>query len=85
VDGTDPDNDACLGDFFCQAVNQAKNNVRIPGQSDVFSEVVLKAFGAMGLKEYTGDSRDLLFGLWRDNFELPLEHELPPEDASPAN
>jgi len=85
VDGTDSENDACMGDFFCQAVNQAKNVVDIPGQADVFSEVVLKAFGAMGLKEYYGDSRDMLFDLWRENFELPLEHELPPQDGNSAN
>ena len=83
VDGTDPENDACIGDFFCQAVNQAKNVVNIPGQDEIFSEVVLKAFGTMGLKEYTGDSRDLLFRLWRDTYELPLEYELTDEDANP--
>lgn len=85
TDGSDIENDACMGDFFCQAVNQAKNVVDIPGQADVFSEVVLKAFGAMGLKEYYGDSRDMLFDLWRKNFELPLEHELPPQDGNSAN
>lgn len=83
VDGTDPENDACMGDFFCQAVNQAKNVVNIPGQDEIFSEVVLKAFGTMGLKEYTGDSRDLLFRLWRDTYELPLEYELSDEEANP--
>lgn len=85
TDGTDIEGDACMGDFFCQAVNQAKNVVDIPGQSEVFSEVVLKAFGAMGLKEYDGDSRDMLFDPWRKNFELPLEHELPPKDGNSAN
>lgn len=85
TDGSDIENDACMGDFFCQAVNQAKNVVSIPGQADVFSEVVLKAFGAMGLKEYTGDSRDLLFELWRNNFVLPLEHELPPQEPGPES
>ncbi|MDZ7784554.1 MAG: hypothetical protein U5K56_16985 [Halioglobus sp.] len=59
------ENDACQGDFWCQAVNRAKNTVSIPGAPVLFSEVVLKAFGAMGLLDYDGNSRNLSLDLWR--------------------
>jgi uncharacterized protein YmfQ (DUF2313 family) len=73
TDSTDPDNDACNNDFWCQAVNQAKNTVAIPGAQALFSEVVLKAFGTMGLREYDGASRNLLLDRWREVLALPLQ------------
>lgn len=78
TDSTDPDNDACLQDFWCQAINQAKNTVAIPGAPALFSEVVLKAFGAMGLQEYDGASRSRLLERWREVLALPLQHDLAP-------
>ncbi|MEZ5567184.1 MAG: hypothetical protein R3E54_02320 [Halioglobus sp.] len=78
TDSTDPDNDACLQEFWCQAINQAKNTVLIPGATALFSEVVQKAFGAMGLQEYDGTSRGLLLDRWREVLALPLQHELAP-------
>ncbi|MCB1704815.1 MAG: hypothetical protein KDI17_08125 [Halioglobus sp.] len=75
TDSTDPENDACQQDFWCQAVNQAKNTVSIPGELELFSEIVLKAFGTMGLKEYDGTSRELLLDRWREVLALPLQDD----------
>jgi hypothetical protein len=73
TDSTDPENDACDQDFWCLAVNQAKNTVSIPGEASLFSEIVLKAFGTMGLKEYDGTERGLLLQRWREMLALPLQ------------
>tara|TARA_R110002072_G_scaffold116551_4_gene247076 strand:+ start:3989 stop:5377 length:1389 start_codon:yes stop_codon:yes gene_type:complete len=75
TDSTDPENDACLQDFWCQAMNQAKNTVSIPGEAELFSEIVLKAFGTMGLKEYDGAARGLLLDRWREVLALPLQDD----------
>jgi hypothetical protein len=76
TDGTDPENDACNQDFWCLAVNQAKNIATIPGSESIFSEVVLKAFGTMGLREYDGSSRSVIFDRWRQMLALPLQDEM---------
>ena len=75
TDGSDPENDACMDDFWCLAVNQAKNTVAIPGATALFSEVVLKAFGTMGFKEYDGTSRSVLLDRWRQILALPLRDD----------
>ncbi|MDG1944709.1 MAG: hypothetical protein P8J17_10670 [Halioglobus sp.] len=75
TDGRDPESDACMQDYWCLAVNQAKNAVAIPGATALFSEVLLKAFGTMGLKEYDGTSRGLLLDRWREVLALPLQDE----------
>ncbi len=75
TDGTDPENDACEDDYWCLAVNQAKNSVAIPGAEALFSEVLLKAFGTMGLKEYDGAVREPLLNRWRQMLALPFRDE----------
>jgi len=85
TDSTDPENDACLQDYWCQAINQAKNTVLIPGAPALFSEVIQKAFGAMGLLEYDGTSRSLLLDRWREVLAQPLQHDLEAEPEDPAD
>ncbi len=69
-DSSDPA--LCLGDFWCSAVNYSKQNVSIPGEPPLFSEVVLKSFGSMGLREYSGKPRNELLNRWRYELALPL-------------
>lgn len=92
-DFTDPDDDACMGDFWCRAINFAKDTVDIPGTPQLFSEVLQKAFGAMGLREYDGTPKPMMMDRWLKEFNLPVDDpyaefeddpEAPAEDDSEA-
>ena len=63
----------CLGDPWCEALNFAKQNVRIPGEPALFTEVVLKSFGAMGLQSYAGTDKPVIAKRWSRELALPLE------------
>ena len=47
-------------------------DVTFEGNSPLFSELVQKAFGAMGLKTYDGDDRPLVMQRWRQERDLPI-------------
>lgn len=63
---------ACDGDIWCQAINSAKYNLP-PGGTDGYAEIVFKAFGAMGLRDYTGNPKPEVYNLWRQFLALPLQ------------
>ncbi len=77
IDLNDPDDDRCGDDFWCFAVNQAKLVLAQPDVATAFSEVIQKAFGAMGLQDYDGNGREPLMELWREQLAL----EFRPADA----
>ena len=56
---------ACAGDPWCVVVNFIKD-VSFEGNSELFSELVQKAFGGMGLKRYDGSERTEIMQIWRD-------------------
>lgn len=70
VDLDDPDDQRCGDDFWCLAVNQAKLVLAQPDVNTAFSEVIQKAFGAMGLRDYEGNPRGPLMALWREQLSL---------------
>lgn len=67
------DTGACLGEPWCRAINYAKQNVRIPGETALFTELTLKSFGAMGLQKYNGKDKSGISKLWKRELSLPLE------------
>ncbi len=63
----------CNGDPWCMVINYMKD-VTYQQNSELFSELVLKAFGAMGLESNDGEPKPLLMNRWLDEFALPLEY-----------
>lgn len=62
---------ACAGDPWCAVTNYIKD-VTFEGNSELFSELVLKAFGSFGLKTYDGVERPMLMDRWRAERALPI-------------
>lgn len=60
----------CAGDPWCQVINYIKD-VTFEGSSELFSELVQKAFGSMGLKRYDGTERAPIMQLWRSKLQEP--------------
>lgn len=82
IDLNDPDDDRCGDDFWCLAVNQAKLVLAQPDVETAFSEVIQKAFGAMGLQDYDGNGRGPLMELWREQLSLALKSADTDDDAT---
>ncbi len=72
-EGGDPENDACQEDFWCKAINAAKENAIVSDVPGLFSEVVQKAFGAMGLVGWDGEEKSVLLERWREEIAKPIE------------
>jgi len=67
-----PNYSACNGDVWCAAVNYARNNYP-PGTTPAYGELVFKAFGSLGLRDYDGTAKEGLLSFWQQFLELPLE------------
>lgn len=63
---------ACADDAWCMVINYVKD-VTFEGHSELFSELVQKAFGSMGLKTYGGTERGPLMQRWRQELAQPLQ------------
>jgi hypothetical protein len=62
----------CGGDIWCVAVNGARQDAN--GWPPAFSEVVFKAFGTMGLRQYDGTAKPTALSLWQGFVKLPVVH-----------
>lgn len=60
----------CSGDIWCLAVNGARQDAN--GWPPAFSEVVFKAFGTMGLRQYDGTAKPSAITLWQRFVSLPV-------------
>lgn len=68
---TIPHFELCSADPWCMTINFMKD-VTYQQTSELFSELVLKAFGAMGLQSNDGTSRPLLMDRWHNELALPI-------------
>lgn len=55
----------CTGDPWCMVINYMKDNTW-QGSSELFSELVQKAFGSIGLKYYDGVEKQEVMQVWRN-------------------
>jgi len=62
----------CQGEPWCMVINYMKD-VTYQQNSELFSELVLKAFDAMGLKQNDGTPRPLLMNKWLEQLSLPIQ------------
>ena len=60
----------CGSDPWCAVMNYIKD-VTFEGGTPLFSELVQKAFGSMGLKEYDGTERSIVIDTWRAQRAVP--------------
>ncbi|CAN5554946.1 hypothetical protein BH10ACI4_BH10ACI4_33880 [soil metagenome] len=67
-----PDYIACGGDTWCRSINADKYFLP-PGGTDGFAEIIFKAFGAMGLRDYNGNPKPEVYDLWKRFLELPRQ------------
>jgi hypothetical protein len=67
-----PDFTACGNDVWCRAINSDKYFLP-PGGTDGFAEIIFKAFGAMGLRDYNGNPKPDVYDLWTRFLALPRQ------------
>jgi hypothetical protein len=67
-----PDYTACGNDPWCRAINSDKFFLP-PGGTDGFAEIIFKAFGAMGLRDYSGNPKPDVYDLWTRFLALPRQ------------
>lgn len=60
---------ACNGEPWCRAINAMKNET--VGWSPLFSELVFKVFGTMGLRTYDGAVKTQLQAAWNAQRSIP--------------
>jgi hypothetical protein len=64
-----PSYTACNGEVWCQAINAMKNETI--GWTPLFSELVFKVFGTMGLRTYDGVVKAQLQAAWNAQRAIP--------------
>lgn len=69
-DATPPDYLECGGDIWCKAISAERAYPR-PGITPAHSELIFKAFGAMGLRGYDGTPKAGLADTWQRFLALP--------------
>jgi hypothetical protein len=60
----------CSGDIWCVAINGTRQAAS--GWPPAFAEVVFKAFGTMGLRQYDGTAKPSALTLWQRFVNLPV-------------